>query len=394
MIPYATFTYFGVLLYPVVPAVLLRIVLRRIWVWTLIATLLMLVMQYSGTFTIWPSTVGREIWLVVAYGLFQLMIASAFVQTRVHTRSRWPFYGAVALGLLPLVTVRTLPTLVPGSLAGFLGISYVTFRALDVIFSIRDGVVTSIRPGQMLAFLFFFPTISSGPIDRFRRFVSDWEHPRTRAELLEDLDGGLHRIMTAFLYKFILAALIKEYWLDRAAAGSGLLNSISYMYAYSFFLFFDFAGYSLFAIGVSYLFGIHTPENFNRPFLATNIQDFWNRWHITLSWWLRDRVYRRFGLTALRGHWFKREATASYVGFFLSFGLMGLWHGTQPFYLLYGLYHAVLMSSYEAFNRWNSKRHFWGDGPVWRAAAVLITFHVVCFGFLLFSGRLGPAGSG
>ena len=107
--------------------------------------------------------------------------------------------------------------------------------------------------------------------------------------------------MTGFLYKFILAALIKQYWLDVAVTGNDFFSILSYMYAYSLYLFFDFAGYSAFAIGFSYLFGIHTPENFNRPFLAHNIRDFWDRWHISLSEWFRDHVYSRFVFAAIKG---------------------------------------------------------------------------------------------
>jgi membrane protein involved in D-alanine export len=405
MIPYATFSYFGVLLYVVVPAVFLGMIFGRMRLWILVATLLMIVVEYSRMLVDWPGDnaprvesyiapldigLGREFWLLCAYGLFQLVVASTFIQIRQRTGNRWVFYGAIALGLLPLVLAKIQPYLAPGSVWGFAGLSYVTLRALDVIFGIQDGTIKLVPPLQLIAFLFFFPTISAGPIDRFRRFVGDWERRRTRAETLEDLDGAVHRIFTGFLYKFILAALIKQYWLDPVADDHGFLATVSYMYAYSLYLFFDFAGYSLFAIGISYLFGIRVPENFNRPFLATNIQDFWNRWHITLSTWLRDRVYRRFALTALRGQWFKDDRTASYIGFFLSFGLMGLWHGTQSFYLLYGLYHAALMAGYEAFSYWNRDRRLWGDGPLWRLAAIVITFHVVCFGFLLFSGRIGP----
>src|SRR5207237_3754922 len=124
-------------------------------------------------------------------------------------------------------------------------------------------------------FLFFFPTISAGPIDRYQRFAADWRKTRTRAEFLVDLDGAVHRIFRGFLYKFILAALIKQYWLEPAASSGSFAALVSYMYAYSFYLFFDFAGYSAFAIAVSYLFGVHSLENFNRPFLARNFCDFW-----------------------------------------------------------------------------------------------------------------------
>ena len=169
-----------------------------------------------------------------------------------------------------------------------------------------------------------------------------------------------------------------------------MLGTVSYMYGYSLYLFFDFAGYSAFAVGVSHLLGIRTPENFNRPFLAANIKDFWNRWHISLSTWIRDHIYMRFLLAATKGRWFAGKYTASYLGFFLAFGLMGLWHGIEPYYLLYGLYHGALLVGHDLFTRWNKPRRVWGDGPLWRATGILVTFHLVCLGFLLFSGRIGP----
>jgi membrane protein involved in D-alanine export len=163
------------------------------------------------------------------------------------------------------------------------------------------------------------------------------------------------------------------------------------MYAYSFYLFFDFAGYSAFAISISYLFGIHTPENFNRPFLARNIRDFWNRWHITLSFWFRDHVYMRFLLAAARGKWFKSMHTAAILGYFLAFGLMGLWHGIEPHYILYGLYMATLLSAFHIFSSWKKVHQYWREGPLWNALAVFITFNAVCLGLLIFSGRIGAA---
>src|SRR5207244_7493041 len=93
---------------------------------------------------------------------------------------------------------------------------------------------------------------------RYQRFAGECIETRTRAEFLVDLDGAVHRIFRGFFYKFILAALIKQYWLERAGSGGSFTALASYMYAYSFYLFFDFAGYSAFAIALSYLFGVHT----------------------------------------------------------------------------------------------------------------------------------------
>jgi membrane protein involved in D-alanine export len=367
MIPYADFLYFGILLYIAVPTLLVRRLIGFSRAWVLLATAAMLIVQYGTIAHLLPviapegtSATGgsplsgtlaevRTIWVVMACGLFQWAVARAFLEMRTRTSWSWPAPAALLLTLLPLVGARFLPLAIPGAQLGFLGISYVTFRSLDVIFGIRDRLIVSLPAAEFLAFLFFFPAISSGPIDRYRRFNHDWNRPRSRAEFWSDLDGAVHRIFTGFLFKFILAATIKIYWIDRVADG-GFINTLSYMYVYSLYLYFDFS----------------------------------------LSTWLRDHVYMRFILVATKGRWFTGKHTASYLGFFLTFGLMGLWHGIEPHYLLYGLYHGTLVVGHDLFTRWNKPRRVWGNGPLWRATGTLATFHLVCLGFLLFSGKIGP----
>jgi membrane protein involved in D-alanine export len=390
-VPYADFLYFGLTLYVLLPTLFVRLIFRFSQTWILVATVFMLALGYQSTMVVAHTWVVHEVGIMAAYAVYEFLLAMAFLRLRRWTGSRWVFYAALALGLAPLVAAKLLPRFSPDSEIVFrvFGISYVTFRSLDVIFGIRDRLIVGLSPAQYLAYLFFFPTISSGPIDRYRRFADDWKRDHSRADFVVDLDGAMHRIFTGFLYKFILGALIYRYWLEPLKEFAGPLAAVSYMYAYSLYLFFDFAGYSAFAIGFSYLLGIHTPENFNRPFLAQNIRDFWNRWHITLSFWLRDHVYMRFVMAATKGRWFKGRFTASHIGFFLSFGLMGLWHGIEPHYIIYGLYHACLLVAYDVFSKWNRERKLWGDGPLWRAAGVLVTVHFVCFGFLIFSGYLG-----
>ena len=98
----------------------------------------------------------------------------------------------------------------------------------------------------------------------------------------------------------------------------------------------------------------------------------------------------RFQLAAAKGKWFKGKHTASYLGLFLTFGLMGVWHGLTWHYIVYGMYHAVLLCGYDVFARWNKTAKMWGDGPWWRVLNIGITFHVIALGMLLFSGRLSP----
>ncbi len=393
MIPYANFLYFGALLYIAVPSFVPGLAgrLRLSKFWIVAATAIMLVLQYWTTALVFPGAAVNELALVVGYAVTQFIVARAFLAARQRVKNRWMFYGAIALALLPLAVVKFVPLVSPEYIVGFIGISYVTFRSLDVIFGVQDGMIGNLPPAQYLAFLLFFPTISSGPIDRYRRFAQDWNHHRTRAEFWQDVDGAVHRIFKGFLYKFILAALIEQYWMNPVAHGAQIAGIASYMYAYTFYLFFDFAGYSAFAIGVSYLLGIHSPENFNRPFIARNIRDFWDRWHISLSWWFRDHVYTRFVYAATKGKWFKNKYVASYLGFFVSMGLMGLWHGTAWYYLVYGLYHGALLAGHDGLARWNKSRRLWGNGWLAQAGSIFVTFNLVCFGMLIFSGRLDAA---
>jgi membrane protein involved in D-alanine export len=388
MIPYADFAYWGLLLYPALPTFLLAWGRRLRQVWILFVTLGMLAVQYAAEETFGSSATIREIWLVLGVGAFQCVLAATFLLLRQHSRTRVLFWCAVGLGLTPLAGSRILPMLAPQYSVGFVGISYLTFRSLDVTIGIQDGLIREVSVPTYFAYIFFFPTISAGPIDRYRRFLTDWTHSRTWREFVQDLDGAVHRIFTGFLYKFILAELIRRYWLEPAASMPGLLGITAYMYAYSLYLFFDFAGYTAFAVGVGYVFGVHTPENFHRPFLARDIRDFWNRWHISLSGWFRDHVYMRFVMAATRRRWFGNRYVASYLGFCLSMGLMGLWHGFAGQYLVYGLYHALLLIGHDLFTRWNTVHALWRDTLVWRAAGVAVTIQFVSFGFLIFSGHL------
>jgi membrane protein involved in D-alanine export len=387
VIPYADFSYFGIVAILALPILILRWLGKDTRLWLIAASIAMIVLCSSRESLIAIGVFALAQYAVV-YG-FQRLCGRIPLRTRAR---RWALaFGILAL-LAPLLVCRFTPFFAKGVIVGFLGISYVTFRSLDVLFGLSDGLIASLDAVQLFAFLFFFPPLSSGPIDRYRRFGKDWLATADRSRLLPDLDNATRHIFRGFFYKFILASLIKEHWLDPAAAQSGALGMVSYMYAYSAFLFFDFAGYSAFAVGVSHVFGIATPENFDKPFLARNIRDFWTRWHMSLSFWFRDHVYMRFVLAAAKGKWFSSTHMASHVGYVVTFGLMGLWHGLAPNFLIYGLYHAALLVGYDIFKRWNQAKRWIGDGPIARGFSIFLTGQAVCFGFLIFSGHLnlGP----
>lgn len=389
MIPYEEFSFFIYLLLPLVPAVIMGFsgVPGRVRsVWVLLSTLGML---------LWIMQPYHVLFQVLGfYGFSWLVIRAYLAYRRAEGRKNTAgvFYLAVLVSLLPLGLVKLNPLFaaagVLNSPIGFLGISYLTFRAVGTVIEIRDGLIKELSFFNFISFMLFFPTLASGPIDRYRRFQADLDKVLTRKEYAALAVTGLDHIFRGFLYKFIVAYLINRYGLVPLGQTYGCIPTLKYMYVYSFYLFFDFAGYSSFAIGVSLLLGIQTPENFDRPFLSKNIKDFWNRWHMSLSFWFRDYIYMRFVLDSAKKKRFKSRFTSAYLGYLLLFGIMGIWHGTQLHYLVYGFYHAVLMIGFDLLQRQNKQHKFWGQGPLWDSLAVAVTIHFVMFGFLIFSGRL------
>ena len=187
---------------------------------------------------------------------------------------------------------------------GFLGISYITFKAIQVIIEIRDDLIEDMNFTDYLYFLVFFTPFTSGPIDRSRRFTEDANRRYTASEYADLLARGIMLLLVGAVYQKVLGTVFHHYFTP-APLGDGpwwqeLGAQVKDAYMYGFYLFFDFAGYSLMAMGASYCFGIKTPRNFRAPFLALDVRDFWDRWHMTLSTWLRDFVFMRAVKSATR----------------------------------------------------------------------------------------------
>jgi len=418
--PYVDFSYFLFLLYPLAALGILGVLglLRRPAV--LVVSLAIVCFQYADPLGIDVAAYAGlgQLAFLAAYAVASTAVVLVYARLRQRDASQQVFYAAIALVLSPLIVVKIAPlahgvfraspvggahplAAVPALMApttagfldtfGFLGISYMTLRVIDALIVLHDGLVTATpRAADVASYLLFAPTMSAGPIDRFHHFTTALDAlPRSRGDYLRDVEAGIHRIAQGFLYKFIVAYLIYQRALAPMASRSGFAAGVAYMYAFSLYLFFDFAGYSAFAIGVGRFFGIQVPENFNKPFLSRSFREMWDRWHITLSWWLRDHVYMRFMLQAARRRWFRgNRQRAHHVALLLTMSLMGCWHGLQPQYLVYGLYQGVMLVAYDVYERWRGRRRVDADGPLATVVRILVTVHLFCFGLLIFSGWL------
>ena len=346
----------------------------------------------------WPQ--GKAL---LGYVVFNLLLVYAYFKYRTREGSKNStavFYLSVILGIAQLVVVKFTPLFQHhGSILGFLGISYLTFRVVGTIMEIRDGSIKALNMWKFIQFLLFFPTISSGPIDRYRRFIKDYDRVPDPEHYAQLVTKAMHYLMLGFLYKFILGYIFGTLWLpsvehmamvSRAGAFLGLSwPVVGVMYAYSFYLFFDFAGYSLFAVAISYLMGIETPMNFNKPWMSYNIKDFWNRWHMSLSFWFRDYIYMRFVFFMMKHKLIKSRIWTAFVGYLVLFLIMGIWHGETWYYITYGLFHAMLINLTDAWLRFKKKHNdFFPHNKATHYFAIFMTANAVCFSFLIFSGFL------
>ena len=219
-----------------------------------------------------------------------------------------------------------------------IGISFYTFHALSLLIDVHRNMVTDEtkeRLGQRGAgriasasdlslYIVFFPQLVAGPIVKARNFID-----QIRAKMWRDIEWKTVRrcLVTGYFLKIFVADNLAEQTAmltigKEALAASGPVNLMAMLYSYGFQIFADFAGYSLIAIGLGLMFGYRLPENFNFPYLSLSITEFWRRWHLSLSAWLRDYLYIPLGGNRM-------GSGRTYVNLFLVMFLGGLWHGAE-----------------------------------------------------------------
>ena len=318
---------------------------------------------------------------LLAFVIYQYFLV--FLAQRIEAKRLKPL---VFLSILPLV-INKVFALTSLHLLAFIGISYMSFKTIQIMLEISDGLIKEkISIKDYLQFFLFFPTVSAGPIDRSRRFLKEINEVMPRKEYLELAGDGVYRIVLGLLYKVVLSTYVYQMLLALNNTGT-VVYSIKYMYLYTLYLFFDFAGYSLMAVGSSNILGIQTPMNFNKPFLSVDIKDFWTRWHITLSTWLRDFVFSRVLMQVIRKKWFKNRLHNATYAYMVNMLVMGFWHGLSVSYIVYGFYHGVLMAGFEVYQK---KSNFYkkNKNKDWyKLLSWFVTMNLVMIGFFIFSGE-------
>ncbi|MDX2269670.1 MAG: MBOAT family O-acyltransferase [Bryobacter sp.] len=257
-----------------------------------------------------------------------------------------------------------------------LPLSFYCFQALSYTLDVyrKDTKPTSSLLAHLTA-LSLFPTIIAGPIARPASLLPQLEKPKP----LDALEGSkaLFLIAVGAIKKLLVADYLAENLVNRIFDFPTLYSGLEVLagvYGYALQLYFDFSGYSDVALGSALLLGIKLPQNFNMPYAANNIAAFWQRWHISLSTWLRDYVY--FSFPKLR------TAYMPHFALIVTMVLGGLWHGATWNFLIWGALHGLGLSACRAWQAWRSGNTW--NSPLSRGLATFWTFHFVCLGWVFF----------
>lgn len=272
------------------------------------------------------------------------------------------------------IPLQTLNVILP------VGISFYTFQALSYTIDVYRGQIHATRSfWDFFLAVLFFPHLVAGPIQRAANLLSQVMQPR-RTTALQFTDG-LHLIAWGFFKKVViadrLAPIVDVYFHAHSVSGGEAVVAI---FAFAIQIYCDFSGYTDIARGVAKLMGFEFMLNFNLPYFATNPSDFWQRWHISLSSWLRDYLYVPLG--GNRG-----SNLRTYRNLMLTMVLGGLWHGAAWNFVLWGVYHGGLLTVHRLLSPWLPKRVPGDVSPrarAWHVFSILLMFIFTCYGWLLF----------
>ncbi|MCF0206973.1 MAG: MBOAT family protein [Bacteroidales bacterium] len=281
-----------------------------------------------------------------------------------------------------------------------IGLSYILFKMIHWMVENYRQKISSRNFLVYLNFLFFFPTFMAGPIDTFENFCF-WTN---KISLSGDDSRKLRRKMLAFNVRMLLAGvgrilmgavktlLIVPLLLPYATDYNSLLATCSPWNAvilasllYTLYIYIDFSGYSDIAIGLSYMLGIRTPENFDSPYFASNISDFWKRWHKTFSGFLRMYVFKPTIALLNRFAIRKHKMFVSVCAYLITFFVCGIWHGSTANFVLWGLWHGVGLSVYKICDRYLPIGKIIPSVRAQKVLGVIITFCFVSLGWIFFN---------
>lgn len=289
------------------------------------------------------------IYAPVSLAVLALLSLSTLLMTRRMPESVIPLIVTIGMVIFLLAAYKLNRRINPEDPAFVLipmGLSYYALRIIHFVFDRWRGTIDDFSFLQFFAYMFFLPTLMAGPINRFQGFARSLRRRRWDSQLFS---LGCERILygyvkITFIANFLVNLQMAGFMETGTHLGSGVIAYLGCL-KYGLNLYFQFSGYSDIAIGFALLLGFRVEENFHFPFLAVNINDFWKRWHITLSNWCRDYIY--ISIRALRG--------GQALAVILAMLVLGMWHEFSWRYIAWGFYHGAGIALWQGFQHLKSR---------------------------------------
>ena len=266
-----------------------------------------------------------------------------------------------------------------------IGMSYILFRLIHFLLESKRDTLKSSDVLTFINYILYFPNFLAGPIDDYNNFHYWLNRGKsTYGNML--IKAGIVRLLIGVIKKYLLVPLIVNFALTFAHMPEDIswqLSVIISVIFYSFYIIFDFSGYSDIAIGTAYLMGIKTPENFDNPYSAPNLSSFWKKWHMTFSNFLFKNVFIPFAsfMTKISGS--KRRLWVTFLAYFFTFTICGMWHGNKMNFIYWGLWHGLGLVLYKVFDIYVIKQKT--AGIIRRYLGVAVTFCFVSVGWFFFN---------
>ena len=284
----------------------------------------------------------------------------------------------------------------PADFIFIIGISYSSFKMMHFVVESYKKQINKLAILDFLNYIFFFPAFISGPINRYSHFVEQL-NLRGMNNIKSDLRIGSERIIHGLFKKFVLVSIAYPYVIinvQKSIIEMSAFEIVLGLYAYTLYIYFDFAGYSDIAIGSAKILGIELPENFNNPFMKKNIQQLWANWHISFTGWLIDYIY--WPLTRkLRNFEFLRKSPIflSNISIIVTFIVCGIWHGETFNFVVWGFYHGIGLAIFNIYQKQKRRiknprvrQYFKSKYSIW--IGIFVTFNFFTLGILLFSMQM------
>jgi membrane protein involved in D-alanine export len=356
-------------------------------------------------FALKVGTLGL-IWQPILHGLFPILagLAMFYILLQIAgTTSAWTAAVATMFAASGLIfVIHKLPwTAVALHMGGIspilraVGYSYVFLRLIDVMRATWERRTPPPNPIDLVNYLLPFHMLAAGPIQAWDEFVAQPHVPE--ALTLHQSLTMIDRIVRGLFKKYVLAYAIDAIFITHGRIG-GWYRLVE-MNASYVWLYLDFSAYSDIAIGVGGLLGVATPENFDKPYIARNITDFWERWHISLSMWIRRNLFFPIQIFLMRRTEGAHALWCASIAIFVSFVLCGVWHGLTLPFLAWGLANALGLIVCNLYRHWLKNRlgtkgvhRYLSAWPI-RILAIVLTFEFVAFTILLISAASASIGS-